>query len=993
MFTRFLIGFNFFLVFFTMKSQLFAQGDDCLTALQLNNVSNYCSGTGFYTNSGATPGTWGNATCFGASTTEDVWFQFTATGTDALISVGGFGNGGTMLEPSISIYNGDCTTGVFEQGCASAAIGTGIVQLYEGAMLQGNIYYIRVSTTATNEGTFELCVNNYTPSANPGADCGGAAFLCNQNPVSVGTLSGGGLDNDEPESNSCLENTFGADEGNSSWFYWTCGTAGTFTIDITPLNPMDDIDFIVYQLNSANPCGPRTILRCNSSSCLNANGSTGLSLTDVDITEDPNCDPGENAYCQFLTMTVGTSYAILVNNFSANMGFTVNFGGTGGFQGPMPSIVAAPVTLCAGNSVVFNGSTSSNVAGGLNWNFSNGGSQPSATGAGPHTISYANPGTYTAILNGTDFAGCSSTETVTITVNPIPTAPSVTNLNYCQNATASALTAAGTNLLWYPTATGGIGSSTAPIPSTAVSGTVSFYVSQTINGCESPRSQIDVIIAPLPTMDTPVALEACPGELISSISFSSSFTGVNYTWSNNNTSIGLAGSGSISLPGFTSVNTTNNDEIAIITITPTIGICLGTPVDFTITIHPLPLINAGNDFSICDGQNTILTATGGSTYNWDNGVVNGIQFTPLSTTSYTVTGTSAENCVNSDQVIVTVNPIPTVSAGNDIAICPGASVILTGSGASTYTWNNGVTNGISFVPSSSITSYTVTGTSADGCINTDNVSILFNPIETVSFEPDNTLGCAPFLVNFTNNTLNAISCSWDFGNGSSSNNCGAVSSSFFQVGCYDVSLTVTFANGCTNTLTQQNNVCVEAPPIASFVATPALLSQYDSQTSFQNLTLGGENYLWNFGDNSATTTTESPEHDYVGLPLGNYLVTLIAYSPAGCIDSISSIIQIKEDLVFYVPNCFTPDDDEYNQFFQPVFTSGFDPFDYNLFIYNRWGELIFESNDAQVGWNGSYGSNSEVEIVQDGIYTWKIEFKTADTDERKIVIGHVNVMR
>lgn len=120
---------------------------------------------------------------------------------------------------------------------------------------------------------------------------------------------------------------------------------------------------------------------------------------------------------------------------------------------------------------------------------------------------------------------------------------------------------------------------------------------------------------------------------------------------------------------------------------------------------------------------------------------------------------------------------------------------------------------------------------------------------------------------------------------------------------------------------------------------------------------------------------------------------MIAFSPSGCVDSVSRIIQIKEDLLYYIPNCFTPDDDEFNQFFQPVFTSGFDPYDYNLFIYNRWGELIFESHDTQYGWNGSYGSNSEVEIVQDGIYTWKIEFKTSDTDERKVIVGHVNVLR
>lgn len=990
----FLVRFRLsFIVIFTLTGTLFAQGDDCSTALQLTNVSNYCSGAAFYTNGGSTVGTWGNPTCFGATTTEDVWFQFTATGTDALISVGGSGNGGTMLNPSVAIYNGDCTTGVFEQGCASASFGSGIVQLYEGAMLQGNVYYIRVSTTQANEGSFELCVNNYTPSANPGADCGGAAFLCNQNPVSVGTLSGGGLDNDEPESNSCLENAFGADEGNSSWFYWTCGNSGTFTIDITPLNPMDDIDFIVYQLNSANPCGPRTILRCNSSSCLNANGSTGLSLTDFDITEDPNCDPGENAYCQFINMTAGTSYAILVNNFSANMGFTVNFGGTGTFQGPNPNIVANPVSICAGSSVDFNGSTSTNVAGGLNWNFSNGGSQAAAAGAGPHTITYSNPGTYTAILNGTDFAGCTSTESVTITVNPIPLAPTVTAQTYCQNASSNSLTAVGTNLLWYPSATGGVGSSTAPTPTTSTAGTYSFFVSQTVNGCESPRSQLDVTVLPLPTMDTPTSIDFCPGDIIPALSFTSSFSGVTYSWTNSNTSIGLGGLGSNALPSFVATNNSSSDEIATITITPTVGTCSGTPVDFTITVRPLPAVNAGLDLSICDGQSVTLTATGTSTYSWDNGIQNGVSFVPTVTTTYTVTGTSLEGCINTDQLVVTVNPIPTVFAGNDVLVCPGTSVILTGSGASTYSWNNGVNDGVSFIPSTSISTYIVTGTSTAGCTDIDSVNIQFNSIENVSFAPDNTLGCSPFLVNFTNTTLNSVSCLWDFGNGMTSTNCGTASTTFLQVGCFDVTLTVTFANGCTNSFTQQNSACVEAPPIASFVATPSILSQYDTETSFHNTTIGGVNYTWNFGDSSATSALINPEHDYAGLPLGNYLVTLIAYSPSGCVDTTSRIIQIKEDLVYYIPNCFTPDDDEFNQFFQPIFTSGFDPYDYNLFIYNRWGELIFESHDANVGWNGSYGKNSEIELVQDGVYTWKIEFKTSDTDERKMIVGHVNVLR
>ena len=111
----------------------------------------------------------------------------------------------------------------------------------------------------------------------------------------------------------------------------------------------------------------------------------------------------------------------------------------------------------------------------------------------------------------------------------------------------------------------------------------------------------------------------------------------------------------------------------------------------------------------------------------------------------------------------------------------------------------------------------------------------------------------------------------------------------------------------------------------------------------------------------------------------------------GCIDSVQSVIQIKEDLLFYIPNTFTPDEDQFNQLFQPVFTSGFDPYDYTMLIYDRWGELIFETHNTNIGWNGTYGINRG--LVQDGTYNWKIEFKRSDSDERVMKVGHVNVVR
>jgi gliding motility-associated-like protein len=188
-------------------------------------------------------------------------------------------------------------------------------------------------------------------------------------------------------------------------------------------------------------------------------------------------------------------------------------------------------------------------------------------------------------------------------------------------------------------------------------------------------------------------------------------------------------------------------------------------------------------------------------------------------------------------------------------------------------------------------------------------------------------------------------------------------------------------------------VCVEDIPVAEFSPSTNVINEYNMEVFFNNNSTGASSYVWNFGDNSPNSTDIEPTHDYTNSPYGNYEVMLVAVSPAGCVDTAYSVIQIIEELIFYVPNSFTPDGDTYNQTFKPVFTSGFDIYDYTLLVYNRWGEVIFESRDANFGWDGSYGSNNQTEIVQDGTYTWVIEFKVTMNDERKRVNGHVNVIR
>jgi gliding motility-associated-like protein len=121
-------------------------------------------------------------------------------------------------------------------------------------------------------------------------------------------------------------------------------------------------------------------------------------------------------------------------------------------------------------------------------------------------------------------------------------------------------------------------------------------------------------------------------------------------------------------------------------------------------------------------------------------------------------------------------------------------------------------------------------------------------------------------------------------------------------------------------------------------------------------------------------------------------VQLFVVNEFECADSIEILIQIKGAEIYYVPNTFTPDGDEHNNTFQAIFTSGFDPFNFEMTIFNRWGEVIWLTHDHSQGWDGSYG-NQDSFAVQAGIYSWVIKFKPKDNDEKIVINGFVNVLK
>ena len=438
------------------------------------------------------------------------------------------------------------------------------------------------------------------------------------------------------------------------------------------------------------------------------------------------------------------------------------------------------------------------------------------------------------------------------------------------------------------------------------------------------------------------------------------------------------------------INETAGSYNNFVVTNPVTGCSTSDPTSINLTDPNAPPINAGPDQTICVGEAVTLTATNpsGAGINWSGGITDGVAFNPatIGTTTYTVTANNA-GCISSDQVNITVLALPNVVANaSSQAICDNESVTLYGSGAANYSWDNGVNDNLSFTPLATNT-YTVTGTDGNGCQNTDQITVTVNPLPIVDFHTPDVLGCQPHVANFTNLTPNSAQCSWNFGDGETSGTCGNLSHTYSDEGCYDVTLTVTDVNGCTSSASKFDYICVDKLPVADFSQSDEYVTESTPFVDFYNQSLGADNYEWTFNV-TETSTDINPTVEFPTLP-GTYEVVLVAYTANGCTDTAWSDVHVEEEILFYVPNTFTPDGDQFNEVFLPVMTSGFNPFEYTLFVFNRWGEPVFESHNTDIGWNGTY----QGKLAEDGVYIWQIEFKDNLTDKRRTYRGHITLLK
>ena len=361
---------------------------------------------------------------------------------------------------------------------------------------------------------------------------------------------------------------------------------------------------------------------------------------------------------------------------------------------------------------------------------------------------------------------------------------------------------------------------------------------------------------------------------------------------------------------------------------------------------------------------------------------------------YTVAVTDANNCVSSLIINITqpasgININITQTPASCYGYNDGAMTANVNGGIAPYTflWNNNLTTNTINNLSAGI--YTVTVTDANGC--QVSASQLLNQPDSLIAQfniPDN-FGCAPFQAQLINNSIGQYSnVLWTIGNGDILFNADTAYYTFNQVGCYDISLTVTSANGCMATTTVNSAICVAQGPIASFYSSPEQIDFYSGDIQFINTSAGANNtYFWNFGDGSQSQTI-NPFHSYPDQTTATYEVLLIAVDTNGCVDSILQVYELNEIIVMNVPNAFTINGDGLNDAFKPIFSSPESIVKYDFTIFNRWGEIIYQTNDPSDAWDGKY----QGKFVQTGTYNWTVNY--SDTNKVDVFAkGHVVVLK
>jgi gliding motility-associated-like protein len=651
--------------------------------------------------------------------------------------------------------------------------------------------------------------------------------------------------------------------------------------------------------------------------------STGISVT-VKEAPEPNAS-ANTPLCEgdtlFLTSSGGGNYAwagpsfngtqqndTISNVTAANAGtYTVTVTGSNNcFATADVEVVINPLpTVTASNTgpVCEGGTIDINATGGTTfiWNGPNSFSGNDAT-HNINNISPADTGTYTVVV--TDANNCSASASTLVEIYAAPDVQFAGNLIICTGESTTITASGGTSFSW------NTGDNTADISVSPTNDTYYVVIVTDGNNCSATDSVL-VTVLPPPTAQISGGPSVCIG---SSVTLTAS-GGNDFLWSTGEITASI------------SVSPTADSLFWVIVSS---GNCIDSTA-INITVNPLPNAQITGEDTICSGESLTLTASGGMNPIWNSGQnTSVITVNPITDSSFTVTVTNINGCSNSATHNVNVNPLPNVQITGNTVICQGDSTSLTATGANSYVWSTGPTSSSITVNPSSPTSYTVTGTDANGCSASTQATVnVLPPPQIIISDPSNVcMGETIILV-----ASGAGNYTWSNGETADSIMVTIISDTTFSV--------IGFYGNCSDSAS------------ISLTPTPLPVITISNDTTIlhgNSVTLvasGGTSYSWEPSFGLSCTTCPNP----IASPedTTTYCVTV---TQNGCSDT--ACVTVRIDFTcgdVFVPTAFSPNGDGNNDCLQ-VYGNCVE--DMVFQVYSRWGELVFETSNPDDCWDGTH---------------------------------------
>ena len=718
----------------------------------------------------------------------------------------------------------------------------------------------------------------------------------------------------------------------------TVSTTGTYSVTVTATNGCTAVSAPISTIESipvANATALGSTILCPGDNVIiSANTGSSYQWSNGDTTQSITASQAGN-YLVTVTNSVG---CVAVSN-------TITV-----FQSqPTASITAqGPTTFCIGDSVILE----ANLGNSYLWN----------TGAVTRSITVMTAGTYTVTVTNTDnCTATSSPENVTVNTavaNITPQGPTT----FCPGGDVVLQANSGQSYMW---STGDLTQSI----TVSSAGTYTVTVVN-INGCTEVSAPISTTVSvPQAIITAAGPTTICPGD---SVTLTAN-TGSSYLWSTGD----ITQSIQASQAGNYTVTVTNMDGCDTIS----------TPVQVTIDV-PVAIATAQGPTNFCEGDNVTISANNGSAYLWSTG-----ETTQAITAGvagiYSVTVTNATGCteVSNNIVVTTMSAVASITALGPTIFCPGGDVTLEANSGLSYTWSNGATT--QSITVSDEGNYTVNVVNNNGCDATSApVQVTVSPLPQISFTADRLGGCDPFTPQFINNTITDPNATyfWDFGD-STTSTLANPSHQYSGVGQYTVTLQVTSSFGCFAEFTYPNMITVSESPVADFTyanekggGTDPL--QFNSTIQFTDQSIEATEWIWNFGD-GFSSNEKDPRHTYS--EAGEYLIRLTVLNQYGCPSTKEALILVTP---FFIPNAFTPDNDGKNDaFFNINFEMNVASFE--LQVYDRWGQMVFKSDDPAKAWRGQY---SDGKPAAQGVYVYQFLIKDYNDIEHEYR-GTVTLLR